>query len=188
MSELIDQFTRAADGFSKHVHAVRKDQWNHPTPCTDWDVRMLVNHVAVEQLWVPPLLGGSTVAEVGDRLDGDQLGGDPVAAWDAAMRDSLAGFGAPGALDTTVSLSSGDKPTAEYCWEMTTDALIHSWDLARGIGADETLDAELVAVVYEQILPIAEHLHETGMFDPPVPVPDDAPLQTKLLALFGRRA
>jgi len=85
-------------------------------------------------------------------------------------------------------LSRGDHPTSEYCWEMTTDALIHSWDLARGIGADERLDPELAELVYERTLPIAEQLQETGLFKPPVPVPDDAPLQTKLLALFGRRA
>ncbi|HTL86424.1 MAG TPA: TIGR03086 family metal-binding protein [Acidimicrobiia bacterium] len=188
MSELIDQFKRATGGFTRHVHAVGENQWNDPTPCTDWDVRMLVNHVAVEQLWVPPLVGGATVADIGDRLDGDQLGHDPVATWDAALKDSSSAFGAPGALDTTVALSGGDKSTAEYCWEMTVDALIHSWDLARGIGADETLDTELVELVYERILPIAEHLHETGLFAPPVPVPDDAPLQTKLLALFGRSA
>jgi uncharacterized protein (TIGR03086 family) len=188
MSELIDQFKRATDGFHRHVHAVRENQWHDPTPDTEWDVRMLVNHVAVEQLWVPPLVGGATVADIGDRLDGDQLGDDPVATWDTALRDSTSAFGAPGALDTMVSLSSGEKPTAEYCWEMTVDALIHSWDLARAIGADETLDKDLVELVYERILPIAEHLHETGMFAPPVPVPDDAPLQIKLLALFGRSA
>ena len=93
----------------------------------------------------------------------------------------------PGALDGTVSLSAGAKSTAEYCWEMTTDALIHSWDLARGIGTEETLDPQLVVLVYERTLPVAEGLQETGLFAPPVPVPDDAPLQAKLLALFGRR-
>ncbi|MCJ7670493.1 MAG: TIGR03086 family protein, partial [Acidimicrobiia bacterium] len=93
-----------------------------------------------------------------------------------------------GALEGTVSLSAGDQAATEYCWEMTTDALIHSWDLARGIGAEETLDAELVALVYERTFPIAEQLQDTGLFAPPVPVSDDAPLQTKLLALFGRRA
>ena len=188
MTELFVLFQRAADGFGRHVHAVADGQWHDPTPCTDWDVRTLVNHVTVEQLWVPPLAQGSTVADIGDRYDGDQLGDDPVAAWDAALAASSAAFGAPGALDGTVSLSAGEKPTAEYCWEMTTDALIHSWDLARGIGADETLDAELADLVYERTLPIAEHLQETGLFAPPVPVPDDAPLPTKLLAIFGRRA
>jgi uncharacterized protein (TIGR03086 family) len=186
MSELIELFERAIAGFGTHVHAIGDGQWHDPTPCTDWDVRVLTNHVTVEQLWVPPLVGGSTVAEVGDRLDGDQLGHDPVRTWDAAAAESLQAFRS--GIDGTVMLSSGERPTAEYCWEMTTDALIHSWDLARGIGGPETLDAELVELVYERTLPIAEHLQETGMFAPPVPVPDDADLQTKLLALFGRDA
>jgi uncharacterized protein (TIGR03086 family) len=188
MTELQSLFRRAAEGFGRHVHAVDAGQWHDPTPCDDWDVRTLVNHVAVEQLWVPPLASGSTVADVGESLDGDQLGDDPVAAWDAAVEASLRAFEAPGALAGTVQLSSGARPMAEYCWEMTTDALIHSWDLARGIGADETLDDELSQLVYDRTLPLAEQLQESGMFKPPVPVPDDAPLQTRLLAIFGRRA
>jgi len=185
MTELNELFRRAAEGFGVHVHAVGDGHWHDPTPDTEWDVRMLVNHVTVEQLWVPPLVAGSSVADIGDRFDGDQLGDDPIAVWDAAVRASQAAFDR---LEGTVSLSSGEKPIDEYCWEMTTDALIHSWDLARGIGADETLDAELAELVYERTLPFAEQLQETGLFAPPVPVPADAPLQTKLLAIFGRRA
>jgi len=158
MTDLIVLFQRAAEGFGRHVHSTREEQWHDPTPDTEWDVRMLVNHVTVEQLWVPPLVQGSSVVDVGDRFDGDQLGDDPVAVWDAAVAGSLAAFGASATLEGTVSLSSGEKATAEYCWEMTTDALIHSWDLARGIGADETLDGELVDLVYERTLPVAEHL------------------------------
>lgn len=188
MSDLIVLFERAADGFGRHVHSIAEGQWHDPTPCTDWDVRTLVHHVTVEQLWVPPLAQGSTVADIGARFDGDQLGDEPVAAWDAAVRASLAAFGAAGALDGTVQLSAGAKATAEYCWEMTTDALIHSWDLARAIRADESLDGELVELVYDRTLPVAASLQETGLFAPPVPVPDDAPGQTKLLAMFGRRA
>ena len=188
MTELIVLFQRATEGFGRYVHSIGEGQWHDPTPCTDWDVRMLVNHVTVEQLWVPPLVQGSSVVDVGSRFDGDQLEDDPLATWVEAVNASLAAFGASGALEDTVSLSSGEKATAEYCWEMTTDALIHSWDLARGIGADETLDAELVDLVYERTLPVAEHLHETGLFAPPVPVPGDATLQTKLLAIFGRSA
>lgn len=188
MTELFALFQRAVDGYGRHVHAIRDEQWHDPTPDTEWDVRMLVNHVTVEQLWVPPLVTGSSVGDVGTRLDGDQLGDDPVAAWDPAVRSSLAAFGASGALEGTVSLSSGPRATAEYCWEMTTDALIHSWDLARAIGGDETLDEELASLVYERTLPVAEQLQETGMFAPPVDVPAGAPLQTRLLAIFGRRA
>src|SRR3954451_13477746 len=101
MTELMGLFRGAAENFSRNVHAVADTQWHDPTPCTDWDVRMLVNHVTVEQLWVPPLVDGATVADVGDRLDGDQLGEDPRATWDTAVRAARASFGAPGALDTT---------------------------------------------------------------------------------------
>ena len=188
MTELIACFQRAADGFGRQVHSIAPGQWSDSTACTEWDVRTLVNHVAVEQLWVPPLVDGSTVSDIGDSLDGDQLGEDPVAAWDAAVKASSASFGAPGALDGTVSLSRGPMPTADYCWEMTTDALIHSWDLARGIGGDDTLDAELVAAVYEHLLPHVQLWQESGMFAPPISVPDEAPLQTKLLGVLGRRA
>jgi len=188
VTDAIVLFERAVDGFGAHVHAVGGGQWHDATPDTEWDVRMLVNHVTVEQLWVPPLVGGKSVADVGSSLDGDQLGDDPSATWDAAVAASRAAFAAPGALERHVSLSSGAKNVAEYCWEMTIDALVHSWDLARGIGTDDTLDPELVALAYDQVLPIAEHLQETGMFAPPVLVPDDAPLQTKLLGLFGRAA
>jgi uncharacterized protein (TIGR03086 family) len=187
MTELIVLFQRAADRFSENVRKVGDDQWHLPTPCTDWDVRTLVNHVTVEQLWVPPLLGGSTVAEIGDRLDGDQLGGNPKATWTDAVKASSAAFATPGALERTALLSSGERPVSEYCWEMTTDALIHGWDLARGIGADETMDPELIDVIYERTLPYVDMLAETGMFAPPVPVGPDADPQTKILAIFGRK-
>ncbi len=188
MTELFEYFRRAADGYGRRVHAVSADQWHLPTPCTDWDVRTLVNHVTVEQLWVPPLMGGRTVADVGTALDGDQLGDDPIATWDRAVEASIAAFGASGALESTITLSRGPTAAVDYCWEMTTDALIHAWDLARDIGADETLDPELVDLVYERTLPFADELQKTGMFAPPVPVGPDADAQTRLLALFGRRA
>jgi len=181
-------FRRAVDRFGGLVHAVGADQWHGPTPCADWDVRTLVNHVAVEQLWVPPLMQGRTVAEVGRRLDGDQLADDPGATWDTVVGAAVAEFAAPDAGGATVAVSSGPKPAAEYCWEMTTDALIHSWDLAAGIGADQTLDAELVEVVFERTVPIADELQKTGLFAPPVATRPGADLQTRLLALFGRDA
>src|SRR6476469_4124957 len=102
MTELMVLFRRAAEGFGRHVHSIREEQWHDPTPDTEWDVRMLVNHVTVEKLWVPPLVQGSNVADLGDRFDGDLLGDDPIAAWDAAVSGSRAAFGATDALDGTV--------------------------------------------------------------------------------------
>ena len=75
MSEIIELYRRAVDEFDRRVSEIGDDQWDDPTPCTDWNVRELVNHVAAEDLWVPPLVDGMTLEEVGDRFDGDVLGG-----------------------------------------------------------------------------------------------------------------
>lgn len=188
MSELLDLHHRALGGFGQRVGEVHSDQWHRATPCEEWDVCALVHHLTVEQLWVPPLLEGATVAEVGDRFDGDQLGEDPAGSWELAARAAVEAFARPGALRRQVSLSYGERDAADYCWEMTTDAVVHTWDLARAVGGDEALDEELVSLVHERTAPQVASLAESGLFDPPVPVADDADLQTRMLALFGRRA
>jgi uncharacterized protein (TIGR03086 family) len=185
--DLIELYRRSLDEFGKRVHAVRPDQWGCPTPCKNWEVRSLVGHLVVEQLWVPPLVtDGLTVAEVGDRFAGDPLGADPVAAWDAAAAASLAAFGAPGALRRTVHLSYGDRPAEEYAREMIFDLVVHAWDLARGIEGDDKIDPELVDAVYSGLDPDVD-LSDSGLYDPPVPVPAEADEQTRLIALTGRR-
>ena len=129
--DVVELYRRSLEEFGRRVHAVRPDQWGCPTPCDKWEVRNLVSHLVTEQLWVPPLVTeGLTVADVGDRLDGDPLGADPVAAWDAASSAALAAFAAPGALERTVHLSYGDRPAGEYAREMLFDLVVHSWDLA----------------------------------------------------------
>ncbi len=186
MDNVLDWHRRALDEFGRRVHAVADDQWVCRTPCTDWQVRALVNHLVVEQLWVPAMLDGATVAEVGDRYEGDQLGEDPVAAWDVAAKTAADAFAVDGALDRTVHLSYGDRPAREYCLEMTFDLIVHAWDLARAIGADEQLDPELVELAYAQVEPQVDTLAASGLFAEPVPVPDDADQQTRLIAITGR--
>lgn len=179
-------FDRAVDGFDQRVHLVRDDQWDAPTPCTEWTVRDLVNHVVVEQLWVPETLGGKTMEEVGDRFDGDQLGDDPVGTWERAVAASKAAIAEPGAFERLVHLSRGEAPAGGYIAELTMDATVHTWDLARGIEADENLDLDLVDEALEVLEPNKDQLAASGMFAAPLPIPEDADLQTRLLALVGR--
>jgi uncharacterized protein (TIGR03086 family) len=185
--DVLDLHRRALAEFGRRVHAVRADQWGCPTPCADWEVRNLVNHLVAEQLWVPPLLAGKRVADLGAGFAaGDVLGGDPVAAWDAASSAAAAAFAEPGALERVVHLSYADRPGEEYAREMIFDLVVHSWDLARGISADESLDPGLVEGVYSSIEPDTD-LAATGLFDEPVPVPADADEQTRLIAFTGRQ-
>lgn len=184
----LGNYEKAVGEFGARVRQVRPDQWHHATPCAQWDVRELVNHLVVEQLWAPLLLDGATVDDVGDRFDGDQLGDDPVTTWTSAAAAAQQAFAAPGALRRSVELSYGRRPAEGYCQEMTMDLTVHAWDLARAIGADEQLDAELVSDVLVFIESQVDQLAGTGLFDPPVEVGGDADVQTRLLALLGRRA
>ncbi|AXI76759.1 TIGR03086 family metal-binding protein [Peterkaempfera bronchialis] len=186
--EVLRMHAEALASFGRRVRAVGANQWKAPTPCTRWTVRDLVNHLTVEQLWVPPLMEGATLAEVGDRFDGDQLGDDPVGTWRRAATAARDAVIRHGALDATVHLSAGDTPAVEYCSQLTTDAAVHTWDLARATGGDTRLAPELVAFARREVEPYADQLSAGGLFAPPVEVPDDADEQTRLLALLGRRA
>lgn len=188
MSVLPELYGRAVDGFGARVRAVGEDQWHLPTPCTDWDVGDLVNHLVSESRWAPPLLEGKTIEEVGDRFEGDLLGDDPQAAWGAAAGEGISAVGQEGALERTVHVSFGDISGEEYVTQLTADHCIHAWDLARAIGGDERLDPEVVDFVYRYLEPTAEGWRKAGAFGPEVEVSPGADRQTRLLAIAGRQA
>jgi len=184
MNETI-AFQRASDGFLERARQIGGDQWSAATPCSEWNVRALVNHVAGEWLWVPELIAGRTIAEVGDRLDGDVLGDGPLETLIQARRAAVDALATEGSLDTTVHLSFGDMSAGAYATQMAIDGVIHAWDLARAIGADERLDPELVELSYAELERAAEDWRAGGAFGPAT-TPADASTQAKLLALTGR--
>lgn len=172
---------RAHHEFSTRVEAVT--DWSAPTPDTDWDTAALVRHVVVEQQWVPPLLGGLSIAEAEDRIR--PLRDDLVAEWDMHSGLAIAAWdAAPPAAP--VHLSYATVTVEHYLREQVSDVTIHAWDLARAAGLDEHLDDALVAGVWEVLDEQRDMLAASGLFAEPVPVPDDAPLQDRLLALTGR--
>jgi uncharacterized protein (TIGR03086 family) len=187
-ADTLDLYKRAIDEFGRYVKAVTDDQLHNSTPCTDWDVHDLLNHLVCETSWVAPLMAGKTVDEVGDEFEGDLLGDDPVSAWESAKDAALDACGEEGALERVVHVSFGDIPAEVYVAQLWADLLIHSWDLARGIEADDTLDPELVEICYAMSKPMEDFLKTTGSFGEKIEPPEDADLQTKLLAVFGRVA
>ncbi|WP_328400859.1 TIGR03086 family metal-binding protein [Streptomyces sp. NBC_00390] len=188
VATLLARHSEALTLFTERVHAVHTDQWDDPTPCTEWSVRDLVNHLTAEQLWVPDLVSdGASIAEVGDAYDGDVLGSRPKTAWDEAARAARKAFAAEGALERTVRLSYGETPAVAYCAQMITDAVVHSWDLSRAIGASERLPDELVAFALEEVTPYAAELSKSGLFAPPIEPPPGDSHQSRLLAMLGRR-
>ncbi len=186
MADLVELFTRSIQRFVARVDRVTDDQWSTATPCEDWDVRELVNHVTNEQLWAPHLVAGETIAQVGDRYDGDVLSADPAASITAAMGGSTAAFAAAD-LDAIVHLSFGDIPCGEYLVQMLTDAEVHGWDLAVATDQDATIDPEVAAVLLPAIQGMEELIRASGVFGDAVTVPDDADDATRVLGLLGRQ-
>ena len=185
MAGMIELFRRSVEEFGRRVLTIGDDDLGRPTPCADWDVRALLHHLVYEELWAPPLFHGATIAEVGDRFEGEILGAEYHSAWKEAAAGALdAATGE--VLDRTVHLSFGDVPGREYLGQLTADHLIHSWDLARALGADEKLPADLVSHVHDFLAPQADQWRGAGVFGPAVEVPPGADLQTRLLALTGR--
>lgn len=178
---------RATDAFGEKVSAIRDHQWNLATPCTDWDVRDLVHHLVYENRWTAPLMRGAALDEVGDRFEGDLLGEDAKRSWEAAVEDARRAVREV-PLGRTVHLSYGDVPARQYAFELATDHLIHSWDLARAIGGDESLNPDLVELVYTRMKPREQALKASGLFGRRIDPPPGADLRTRLLALYGRVA
>ena len=186
--DIPEMFGRAAAEFDARVRQIGDHQWQATTPDEDWTVRDLVNHLAGEDLWAPPLLAGSTIAEVGDRFEGDVLGAEPRAAWTAASAEAVRAVGEAGAMDPIVHLSFGNFPGSQYTLQLFADHLIHAWELARAIGADEHLDHELVASCATWFEAVEEAYRSAGAIAERPSVPGHADAQTLLLAYFGRRA
>lgn len=180
-------YERAVDEFDARMAKVGDDQWHVSTPCTEWDVHALVNHVVNEALWVQPLLAGKTLDEVGDSLDGDLLGADPKAAWARARDEELAAVSRLSSLDRMVHVSWGQIPARDYLSQVLMDHLIHGWDLARATGSDDRLAPEVVDFCLEQVEPMEEAIRSSGVYGDRIELPPGAGSQARLLALLGRR-
>ncbi|GAA1025156.1 TIGR03086 family metal-binding protein [Amycolatopsis albidoflavus] len=185
--DLLAAHGSALDVFDAAVHAAGSGDWARATPCTDWSVRDLVNHLAVEQLWVPHLLAGATLDEVGTRYDGDVLGDDPLSVWEKASAAAREAWLSPGALRRTVHVSFGLVPAEEYGWQMTLDLAVHGWDLAAALGRPNPVPGPLAGRLLDVLRPMIDDWQGLGLFDPPVAVGRTAAAPDRLVALLGRR-
>jgi uncharacterized protein (TIGR03086 family) len=185
---VIDRFVLAGAGFERAVRLVEPGQWSHPTPCSAWDVRMLVNHVARGNLNYIALVNGGTAADFLRLRDADALGSNPVEAFTGAVTACAAAFAEPGALQRQLDYPLGRAGGGQMLSVRTADTVIHTWDLARAIGADETLDGSLVTWMTDHLAEIYAGLDGADEFfaKPGTPPDDNASEQDRLLCRMGR--
>lgn len=171
--------------WDQRVEAIPPDLWDAPTPCTSWPVRELVDHLTTEQLWAPLLLDGATIEEVGDRFDGDVLGADPARAAHDAAAGLLRALENDVSPDQTVYLSFGEATAARYARQLSTDHLVHGWDLAVATGQNRTMPDALAATI-EGFIAAEGDLRSTGLFAGPVAVGAEASVSERVVAATGR--
>jgi uncharacterized protein (TIGR03086 family) len=188
MNEIADRYRRHADAFEAKVAAVRPDQWTNPSPCEKWTARDVVDHIIS--------MHGYMLRPVERSLP--PLGDEALAAFRtarAAVEEVLA--------DPTLSGQQADTPAgrmtvAEQIDQVVSDDLVlHGWDLARATGQDEAMDPADVDRLWAATSAIPPDLMEryrtpgafgpgVEVFGPEFAVPEDAPLQDRLLGLIGR--
>src|SRR5215471_10716296 len=187
MSDIAELHAQALDQTGRVVAGIKPDQLRADTPCAGWDVRALLNHLVAGNLWAAELGAGATIADVGDRLDGDVLGADPAASYATSAAAAAATFRKPGALDAPCAVSYGPVPGSVYAGHRLLDVFVHGWDLAVATGQDTHLDPVLMESCREVIEPQLEAFRAAGAFDAEVPVRPGATAQERFLAMLGRR-
>ena len=178
-------YRRSVSGWMAAVEGV-DGNWTASTPCADWDVRQLVNHVVGEDRWTKPLVDGRTIAEVGDSLDGDLLGERPVAAAREAAEEAVTAVTARLPEAGLVHLSYGEETIAQYILQLTADHLIHGWDLAVATGQDRDLDSEVVAVVSGWFADWEQRYRSSGVVAVRPESAQSGSAAAELLIAFGR--
>lgn len=171
MNNIGEVWSLAAAKWDEVVSQVGDDDWAKSTPCDAWTVRELVDHAMYWQ----GRGGGVFNAGVADDAD-----------W-ATLRPALGAALADPANLEGIAEAMGNMPKQAVAGLVTADLLVHSWDLARSIGVDETLPEAAAASTLMGLQRIPDAmLRSDGMFGPAVSVADGASEQDKLIAFVGR--
>lgn len=184
-----DFYLKCLEQTTAIVTQVQPDQLANETPDDEWTVRDLANHILYEVSWVPDMLEGKTVAQVGGKYDGDLFEADVanaqtnlLSAWQtAASKAEQAVRDVDPNL--TVHMSYADDTAASYLQQTGGDILVHAWDLAKAIGVPIEFDPAVAAYFWEQV---KQYDMPSNLFKPAKSVADDASDQEKILAHLGR--
>jgi uncharacterized protein (TIGR03086 family) len=182
MSTIDQRYSRLAGAFADKIAAVRDDQWNSATPCEEWTVRDIVRHVVDSQ--------GMFLGFVGDTAgDAPSVDEDPLGAFttaSGAVRARLADPERAGEeFDGMFGRTSFEHSVDRF---LSTDLVVHGWDVAAATGQDTSIDPQEVDRVKTQVEEFGDKIRSPGAFGPAVEPPEGASDQDRLLAYLGRRA
>lgn len=188
-------FEQAARCVQSIMSGIRQAQADDATPCTEWNVRQVMNHIIGGAEVLAGSLEGNIPQGVGGVSPNSSYSGETdvsrlAQAYAGETARAAAAARRPGAMNA--STPGGMMTAHQFLVAMATDHIIHGWDLARATGQDDTLDADVVQVAYGMMTSpegsmFVEMGRQMGFVGPAVGVSDDASIQDKLLAHMGRR-
>jgi uncharacterized protein (TIGR03086 family) len=179
---------RVVDETTSVIAEIGPDQLGEPTPCTEWTVRDVINHITggATMFAISAEEGSVPDDVVGQLVGGDNLGDDYKGAWATASTRAMAVFAEPGVLDKTVKLPFGEMPAGVALNLAIFDVATHATDLARATGQSISDTGLLEAALEMGRQMISPELRQPGVFGPEQPAPDDASVEDRLLAFAGR--
>lgn len=181
-TDTIELLVVANDEFARRLRLVGPDDWRRSTPCSEWDVRALVNHVVGANVRYQLLLHGAPTEQVEASRAIDHLGDDALASFVGTADGVVGCFREDGALKRIGHHATGDRTGRELLSMRILDVAIHGWDLARAIGADENLDDDVVAF----LLANTTDLDLRSFVPADADIPRNASPQDRLLRRLGR--
>ena len=182
MSENLRRYTRALYGFNAVVVRTPASAWGNASPCEDWTAADVVAHnVGMNQM-----IAGFTRGQ-GATHAGHVTAEDPAAEWTASLQELLAALDSSGALQTVAATPWGELPVDKFLGFAWVDPVIHTWDLARAVGQEPILDADLVERGAAQLERAGASLVGPGRFDAAVDLGDDASTLDRFIAYSGRQ-
>ena len=176
--EIVQQVTSLLQDFDARVQATSADSWSNQSPCAEWKARDVVVHVGNNLLRMTGALSGTEPKSI---AADDSI----VDAWDNALSEFTATI-ATADLSADVPGPFGPMPAAQVLGRfVSTDVLVHTWDLARSVGGNETINADAVAAAYSGLKPMDAMIRQPGVFGAKLDEPSDD-LQTEFLRFLGR--
>jgi uncharacterized protein (TIGR03086 family) len=180
--------SNAAESMAAVARTITDDQLANKTPCTEYDVRALVNHLL---FWGPSLAGAGRKESVPQPAAAESGAGLAAGDWRgrllALLDDITSSWAPPSAWQGETSMGTPHTLPAPRMGAMIVGELaVHGWDLAVATGQRLELPADLLAYLRDTMSPGVEQGREMGMYGPEVAVPADAPTLDRILALAGR--
>jgi uncharacterized protein (TIGR03086 family) len=168
------------------VAGVKPNQWDNATPCDQWTVRDVVNHVVGGgQMFAATFAGQSVDIPAGPMPD--LVGDDPVGALDGALQAFEDAANTPGAMENMVVLPFATLPAQVALDIGKFDLLVHCYDIASATGQPFDPPAEVVSEGFQAAhMIIQPEMRAAGAFGAEVPAPAGATPLEQMLAFSGR--